>query len=271
MKKKFRIVSMLLTVVLLMSAFLTPVVAGQGNGEGQRSIFAPDGQLDGSNKRLILLHSVAYHEQNHERSYGSIDQYSAEIRRNANLNDQEFEQLARANLKSVIARKEKGERILWDRDFVAQIVKHYFYDLYPVIAKQIEKEDVGQSFEMQSGEVAAQSSFVPGSKTKEFIVTGRSLLGFALYDFVCRIHWVWDSTRITTVLPSTFGLVYDPIWRYAGIVSNIERFTSPTTYYKAVDGHFFSTVNGFILQRSYPWHDIYVRAGGGYTWTSGIR
>ena len=35
MKKKFRIVSMLLTVVLLMSAFLTPVAAGQRNGRGQ--------------------------------------------------------------------------------------------------------------------------------------------------------------------------------------------------------------------------------------------
>ncbi len=35
MKKKIRIVSMLLTVVLLMSAFLTPVAAGQGNGRGE--------------------------------------------------------------------------------------------------------------------------------------------------------------------------------------------------------------------------------------------
>ncbi|MBS3886556.1 MAG: hypothetical protein KGZ56_05795 [Dethiobacter sp.] len=35
MKKKIRIVSMLLTVVLLMSAFVTPVAAGQGNGRGQ--------------------------------------------------------------------------------------------------------------------------------------------------------------------------------------------------------------------------------------------
>ncbi|MBS3983069.1 MAG: hypothetical protein KGZ41_04645 [Dethiobacter sp.] len=38
MKKKFRIVSMLLTVVLLMSAFLTPVAAGQENGEGQNNL-----------------------------------------------------------------------------------------------------------------------------------------------------------------------------------------------------------------------------------------
>ena len=37
MKKKFRIVSILLTVVLLMSAFVTPVAAGQGNGRGQES------------------------------------------------------------------------------------------------------------------------------------------------------------------------------------------------------------------------------------------
>ena len=34
-KKKFRIVSILLTVVMLMSAFVTPVAAGQGNGRGQ--------------------------------------------------------------------------------------------------------------------------------------------------------------------------------------------------------------------------------------------
>ena len=38
MKKKIRIVSMLLTVVLLMSAFLTPVAAGQENGEGQNNL-----------------------------------------------------------------------------------------------------------------------------------------------------------------------------------------------------------------------------------------
>ncbi|MBS3885832.1 MAG: hypothetical protein KGZ41_00455 [Dethiobacter sp.] len=37
MKKKFRIVSMLLTVVLLMSVFVTPVAAGQRNGRGQES------------------------------------------------------------------------------------------------------------------------------------------------------------------------------------------------------------------------------------------
>ena len=35
MQKKIRIVSMLLTMVLLMSAFVTPVAAGQGNGRGQ--------------------------------------------------------------------------------------------------------------------------------------------------------------------------------------------------------------------------------------------
>mgnify|MGYP004702530357 CR=1 FL=1 len=34
-KKKIRIVSMLLTVVLLMSAFVTPVAAGRGSGRGQ--------------------------------------------------------------------------------------------------------------------------------------------------------------------------------------------------------------------------------------------
>ena len=36
-KKKIRIVSMLLTVVLIMSAFVTPVAAGQGSGRGQES------------------------------------------------------------------------------------------------------------------------------------------------------------------------------------------------------------------------------------------
>ena len=35
MKEKLRLVSLLLTVVMLMSAFVTPVAAGQGNGRGQ--------------------------------------------------------------------------------------------------------------------------------------------------------------------------------------------------------------------------------------------
>lgn len=35
MKKKFRIVSMLLTVVMLMSGFVTPVAASQRHGRGQ--------------------------------------------------------------------------------------------------------------------------------------------------------------------------------------------------------------------------------------------
>jgi pentose-5-phosphate-3-epimerase len=37
MKKKFRIVSMLLTVVLLMSVFVTPVAAGQRRQESSQN------------------------------------------------------------------------------------------------------------------------------------------------------------------------------------------------------------------------------------------
>jgi hypothetical protein len=276
MRKLFRAVSVLLTVVLLLSVFAMSVAAGQENGEGQRSVFAPDGQLD---KRFILLHSVAYYEYSHEQSDGSIDQDRVEIERLANLSDQELEQLARANLKSVIARKEKGEPISWDRDFVTQIAKRYYPDLHPAIAEQVAKEDenvgqriqVSQSFEMQPSEVIVQSGIVPGSRTRDFVVTGRSALGVRLYEFVCRMHWVWDSSRITTVLPSTFGRVFDPIWHYNGIHSNMERFTSPTTYWKFVEGHFYNRVGGTILQHNYPWHDIQVHAGGTYTWRHGIR
>ena len=44
--------SMLLTVVLIMSAFVTPVAAGQGNGRGQEQ------ELRGQGSRLILSESL---------------------------------------------------------------------------------------------------------------------------------------------------------------------------------------------------------------------
>lgn len=151
----------------------------------------------------------------------------------------------------------------------------HFADLYPIIVEQIKEDGKVKKF-VDITETHLQASVVqpfynPGNKTYDFVVTGRSVLGFTLYDFVCRIYWAWDATRITTVLPSTFGRVYDPIWNYDGIESNIEYFIDPTAYKKYVEGHFHSSVAGYNVQHHYPWLDITVYAGGGALWSSGIR
>ena len=57
-KKKIRIVSMLLTVVLIMSAFVTPVAAGQGSGRGQER------ELRGQGSRLILSEPLSKEMKN---------------------------------------------------------------------------------------------------------------------------------------------------------------------------------------------------------------
>lgn len=59
MKTKMRLVSLLLTVVMLMSAFVTPVAAGQGNGRGQeRQIQYLDAEVQVINGQPVLRYET---------------------------------------------------------------------------------------------------------------------------------------------------------------------------------------------------------------------
>lgn len=171
-----------------------------------------------------------------------------------------------------IKRKEQGDSsIWWDKSFVEQVLKSYFPDLYPLAARQIGKDQESPKSKIYGaaqgqGQVGALS-YTPGSTTNDFIVVGRHWTGYALWAFICRIYWEWDSTQLTGVLPSTWGEIYDPSWEYKGLVANQQWYESPTCFYKYVKGRFSYPVGSPWQTNVYPWHEIRVYAGGTYSWS----
>jgi len=257
MKWKSRICVWVLVLFLFLSMGLTGALASS-DSENQITGFKP-----------FILHSVAYYEAvcgppeiaNEGKNYNQKLEEKL-----LNLSDEELKELVKEHLLSVIERKKQGESLVWDKEFVEQIVKTYLPDLYPVITEQM-GQDSGPGILIDGRrEEPIHLNYTPGNKTKNYVVYGKHWTGYNLWGFWCRMYWAWDSTKITTVLPSTWGEIYDPTWVYDGIAAHEERFINPQSYFKWVKGQF----HNYVPQNRYPWHEITVYAGRTDSWRSGI-
>lgn len=235
-------------------------------------------------KRLMILNMFAYGTS--ETSGGTT--YNKNVEQDyLSMSDKEFEKAMRTNLESVITKKEKGAKITWNRDFAEKVVKDMFPDLYLKIDEQIKnelatipkeeldklekvKQNIEKGIPPAPEQPATQertddsliASYNPGNITIDFVYDGKNVFGMTLWSFHCQMYWAWDTTKITTVLPSTWGQIFAPFWYYDGVVSNTQYFINPTSFYKRVVGQFHLGLEGTPVQYAYPWHSITVYAGG---------
>ena len=184
------------------------------------------------------------------------------------LSDEEFKGELRNNLEKIIAHFDPS-CMQWNKEFLEEIVKGAFPDLYNYINQvYMMKNSPGIESNLRPNLLL---NYMPGSNTRTFSAVMYSYLGNEIWGFFCRINWSWDTTQITSVLPSTWGEVYAPLWWYQGIVANQQYYVSPTTFYKYVKGWFSYGVSpGYPITSNYPWLDIYVYAGGGSFYTYGL-
>lgn len=219
--------------------------------------------------RQLMLHSVAYYEavSGPPGVDAEGEKYNSTLEKTLrSLTDSQLQEMARKHLASVIKRKQQGEALTWDQEFVEKVVKVYLPDLYPDIAHQMAKDSEFGFPVTDFAGTSVEPAYIPGSKTKDYVVYGKHWIGYKLWGFWCRMHWAWDSTKITSVLPSTWGEAYDPAWVYDGIVANQQYYINPQTFHKWVKGRF----HNYVPQYRYPWHEITVYAGGTDSWQSGI-
>jgi hypothetical protein len=276
MLKKFFLITLISLSVLLLGVNLAWAVGGN--------------TID-QEKRLMIIHMSAYGMPEISGEITGETTYNKDFEQKyLSMSDKEFEKALRDNLESIIIKKDEGVKINWDRDFAEKVVKNMFPDLYTKIDEQIEndlaaipkdelekmKQDIKkgtppvpeQPVIQEKTEEPLIASYVPGSNTVDFVYVDYGALGEILWKFHCQMYWVWDATKITTVIPSTWGQLYDPIWYYDGIKSNTQYYINPTSFYKHVVGKFHSSLGGYIIQYGYPWHIITVYAGG--TWTNSM-
>ncbi|GAB6274914.1 MAG: hypothetical protein STSR0004_17790 [Peptococcaceae bacterium] len=126
MKWKSWIFVWVLALFLFLSMGLTGALASN-DSENQTTGF-----------KSLMLHSVAYYEAvcgppeiaNEGKNYNQKLEEKL-----LNLSDEELKELVKEHLLSVIERKKQGESLVWDKDFVEQVVKTHLPDLYPVITE----------------------------------------------------------------------------------------------------------------------------------------
>ena len=207
-----------------------------------------------------VLHSVVYYEATiDKRIIDDAEKYNKKIyQQYEKMSEKELKNIIRQKLLDIIAVKKQNKNIFWNTNFVETVVKNYYPEHYSEIMQQISEQP----------EVILEERYVkasPGSKTQDFQVYGYHWTGYKLWAFTCRMYWSWDSTKITEVEPTTWGEIYDPTWGYGGVVANQQYFINQASFYKWVKGHFFWPLQQVIAVHAYPWLEITVYAGGGYS------
>jgi len=261
-------------LVAVFLAFLVTIGLCPGanttNAYSNEAAFSPEFRL----KSLYLgayLVSVAYDGDtptyDFRKDIRPPEWWKQEEARLLSLSDEEFKKEFRNNLEKTVS-KFDPRCMQWNKEFLEEIVKEASPDLYEYINQVYIMRNVTRT---QSGLQSANlTNYTPGSNTRTFPNIMYSYPGNAIWGFFCRIDWSWDTSSITSVLPSTWGEVYAPLWWYQGIVANQQYYVSSTTFYKYVRGWFSYGVSpGYPVTSNYPWLDIYVNAGGGSFYTYG--
>ncbi|WP_338825098.1 hypothetical protein [Neomoorella humiferrea] len=216
------------------------------------------------NFKQKVLHSVVYYEvTNDKRIVDDAEKYNEKIyQQYEKLNENDLKNIIKQKLVDVIELKKQNKNIYWDKDFIETVVKSYYPELYSEIIQQISEQP---EVILEETYVPAFVTASPGSKTEDFQVYGYHWSGYKLWAFICRMYWSWDSTKITEVEPTTWGEIYDPTWGYDGVVANQQYFIDQASFYKWVKGHFYWPLQQIIAGHAYPWLEITVYAGGGYS------
>lgn len=226
--------------------------------------FAAKSAADDNNSRLVLLNYAAYDELVTSNTIPDTSSYAKDntekTKKHSALKEDDFKKLTHDNLVAVIEARNNGKAIIWNSDFVENVIKTQFPDLYPTVSQQLGNQQ-------QIIDSAISAAYTAGSTSKTFSYYKYNLAGDAMCGMHSYITWQWDTTKLTSVVPSSWGEVYVPLWDYKGYVANNEGYTSSTEYHKFIKGKFQNVVGGVVLQTGYISLDIYVRAGGDSSYT----
>jgi len=189
------------------------------------------------------------------------------------MSDADFEEFCRSHLSEVIAyadNPDKGVHVRWNADVVSKIIPRVALDLQAAIDTQI-KAQANDGWFHEEPATASPKSLIPGSNDVTPSVVAYAL-GRPVYGLYCRIHWEWDSYYITSVLPSSYGEVYAPLYTDEGLNATQGYYNADqTVYYKWVQWHFilWSVYPGGIpIANYYPELNTEVHAGGSWDFQS---
>lgn len=204
---------------------------------------------------------------NSERKIDDLNKFIAYY---TTLSEEELLIQINANVDEALELQRNGMKVVWNEDFLNNVIAISFPDVYSKIieSQNSYKENINDLL-ISLKDLSIMAN--PGSNTVVECVDYVDILNIPLFEFCCRIYWTWDSNKITSVLPTTWGQVFMPGWHYGGVVANQQYFyDNKTAFYKWVKGYFYFLYESFNLTNCYPWQSFELHMGGWYYWNWGV-
>jgi len=173
-----------------------------------------------------------------------------------------------ASIEQAAGFEKSGAKIFWNKKFLEDIIRPNFPDICSKVTN-LQKSDSENNTRSIPINVLS-TSFTPGSNIVIGQEDGYSPVGIHLYTFYSRIYWAWDSSKITSVLPTTWGEVHCWGWHYEGVTANQQYFSdNNTVFHKWIKGqfHLYVVIKDLPLDSyAYPMLNFTLYAGGQYNW-----
>ena len=204
---------------------------------------------------------------NSERKIDDLNKFIAYY---TTLSEEELLIQINANVDEVLELQRNGMKVVWNEDFLNNVISISFPDVYSkIIESQNSYKENINDLPISLKDLSIMAN--PGSNTVVECVDYVDILNIPLFEFCCRIYWAWDGDKITSVLPTTWGQVFMPGWHYGGVVANQQYFyDNKTAFYKWVKGYFYFLYESFNLTNCYPWQSFELHMGGWYYWNWGV-
>lgn len=171
------------------------------------------------------------------------------------VNDTEFRDLIRRKVRQNLC----NNKIVWNKEYVDKFLKMYFPDLYEEIQNT---SGIHKSINTNAMDTQTSSSLT--IYKSKLITYAKTLLGVTMAEFDTNVRWSCDGNTILYVVPSTYGRVYAPGWKYLGINEHDQYFkNNHSEFFEHVTGEFtFTYYNPFLTRHYYPTIDYVIFANG---------
>lgn len=101
-------------------------------------------------------------------------------------------------------------------------------------------------------------------------VYGKNLLGWKLWSYYRWIRWCWSGGLLTSVSRNRWGQTHMVGWAWKGhLGQTASGGVGKSSYRTWTQGHFCLVEYFSCIQNVYPWMDVTVNAGGGWSWRYG--
>lgn len=230
------------------------------------------------------LNSVAYYEISVTDKDGSLITASSNNAGNAIENKlckavsaKDTNSIIREELKKIIDSKKcknSGSNIIWNQEFIENVVRKDYPDFYEEIQKQIEQDNTSDTVLTTGSEkILKKSSGTMGSKNQIISVSAKGWFK-TYYTFQSDCYWTFDGTRVTYCAPYTTGYAYEKGYHFKGLTQktldyNKNVIKGPNdSYVKWIrEGSFGYTSSTVNVQVEFNANGTYkgVKLGGGTT------